>query len=225
MKEILPKNLKDITLPKWTTMLIKGNTITKEQAMEVLVRTNDWGDFEHSEKEIEELYIAIEKYFINFLPPEEQISGFNFYENKDLFFSTLKILDFSNIHNTKIHSKRGWLDWNGKIFSNNYNLGKWPSALYVYEDIKNLVNNFNFIKYLDVQLVEELEGGESIILLNIKYDNGYFFIYKDQKNFICDFKHYLHRKNVLDNYALKANSEKHKKRVFKALTYVFEKYN
>src|SRR5689334_7897912 len=83
-------------------------------------------------------------------------------------------LDLSYLRNSRIVScyvngPHGWCNWDGTIFTNTYNIGKWPNCKEVLEDWQNIAEHFPFLK-LKSQLwsTEQCEeGGHAVIQYNI----------------------------------------------------------
>lgn len=149
-------NLDKIFLPKWPGLLVVGDTVTKEQAAEILIRTdlfyfssNDlqWKKMLHNAANIkfedEESYLATDWDSLR--------------EAKERF----RVLDLEYLCNDRIAScwiggPHGWCNWDGKIFSNNYNIGKWPNASAIYEEWEEIARAFPFLK-----LKSQLFDGET----------------------------------------------------------------
>ena len=170
-RRVVLKNLRSLVLnqkeeiPKWPGLLVVGKKITKEQAAEIIVRTNQWGlmgfsnDNDFSEK--------IKNIYIKTLPIEELISPIHF--NYEILESKIKGLQLYHLYNDRIDScwiggLKGWCDWDGTIFCNNYNVGKWPSYREIFDDLQAISSNFPYLNF-KLQLLNYEIGEEETVKL------------------------------------------------------------
>lgn len=155
-------SLESINLKKWCGFLVRGKSVSKNQAAEILIRTDsNQFDFRYagnSEKNRTEL----KKYF-----------GYNFKEdepncyNKQLeIINNLRmqfgVLDLNYLTNSRIvtpfiQGPYGWCDWDGSIGCNSYNVGRWPSADGLYEEWKLIAECFPFLE-LRCQILQDEIG-------------------------------------------------------------------
>ncbi len=87
-----------------------------------------------------------------------------YYEFKEKIESKYDPLDLSYLQNSRIVSSwiggpHGWCDWNGKIYTSNYNIGKWPSIEEVYNDWIKIAEAFPYLE-LKCQLMNHEAGEE-----------------------------------------------------------------
>lgn len=169
----MEKNLFEVELPKWPALVVIGESVTKEQAMEILIRTDSLY-FGCNDKEWEEELNFIvfgfktrniddklkEKHGI--LPKD----GYRpeFYEIKESYQNRYAPIQLQYLNNHRIASSwiggsHGWCSWDGTIRCSNYNIGKWPSVQEVYDDWVSIASEFPFLD-LRCQLMNE-EAGES----------------------------------------------------------------
>lgn len=130
------KALRKIVCPKWTGMLVKGRPVTKEQASEILIRTDNW----YLQTNNIEFELALCKRF-NLSDDLDKVEAFK---------TKLRILYLNFLSNQRICSSwiggpYGWCDWDGNIFCDNYNLGKWPTAYNIFLDWNIIANAFPFL--------------------------------------------------------------------------------
>jgi hypothetical protein len=141
--------IEDIELPKWTGLLVVGDSVTVEQAEEIIIRTSDWGyDLFNNDKSF--LNNEIKNIYRESLPIEELISEVKL--DEDIFYQKIDHLSLSYLDNDRIDSSwigglKGWCDWDGTIFCNNYNIGKYPNTIDVIDDLKDIVKAFPYLKF------------------------------------------------------------------------------
>lgn len=141
--------IEDIELPKWPGLLIVGDQITPQQAGEILIRTNDWYDvFNYNKNNF--LLNEIKKIYRETLPIEELISEIKLDEK--IFCNKIDHLLLSCLYNERIDSSwigglKGWCNWDGTIFCNNYNIGKWPYIGDVLNDLRLIIKNFPYLNF------------------------------------------------------------------------------
>jgi hypothetical protein len=168
----MEKMLFEIELPKWPALVVVGEPVTKEQAMEILIRTDSlyFGCNDREwEKELNFIVYGFkdgnvddrlkEKHGI----PKGQYSP-EFYTIKESYLNRYAPIELAYLGNHRIASSwiggaHGWCSWDGSIGCSNYNIGKWPSVQQVFEDWVAIASEFPFLD-LKCQLMNE-EAGES----------------------------------------------------------------
>jgi hypothetical protein len=131
-------------------LLVVGEDITEEQASEIIIRTNRWPIIRFSH-----LYEKIKKIYISSLPEEELISHVEF--NYQILEKKIKSLHLNYFFNNRVDSTsglRGWCNWDGKIFCNNYVLRGWPNYENIISDLEAISSNFPYLKF-KLQIVEK----------------------------------------------------------------------
>lgn len=132
---------------KWPGLLVVGDKVTKDQAKEIIIRTTRWPLSSNNNK--------ADETFNNLISPPKEF-------NKGL--SRIKPLNLTYLNNERITNcyiggSKGWIDWNGIIFANSWNIGKWPSINEVTEDWKMVAQAFPFLnlrsQVLDVEISQE----------------------------------------------------------------------
>lgn len=139
----------NISLPKWPALIVTGKPVTQKQAAEILIRTDrHLPDFE---------------YGCNAHEVCEQLSSlFNIPKRADKSFSAhwealdnlrkrmnkieLEYLSNSQIVSSFIGGPHGWCNWTGNIFTNSYNIGKWPSVEAVHDEWNRIAGAFPYLK-------------------------------------------------------------------------------
>lgn len=159
-------------LPKWPAMVVKGDPVTKEQAMEIIIRTSSFRymfsndklflqglhylifghqviDKEDIAKNLGLDYNQFEGWVDSKLAPFKQIEGLDYLEST------------SRIVSCWIGGPKGWIDWDGNIFTNNYNIGKYPTVEEVLIEWDKIAKVFPFLN-LRCQLFDGESGQEGI---------------------------------------------------------------
>ena len=170
--------IEDIELPKWTGLLVVGDSVTFEQAEEIIIRTSDWRyDLFNNDKSF--LNNEIKNIYRESLPIEELISEVKL--DEDIFYQKIDHLSLSYLDNDRIDSSwigglKGWCDWDGKIFCNNFNIGKYPSVIDVIDDLKDIIKAFPYLKFKLQLLSHEVSIEEYINevkpLVSLEINNG-----------------------------------------------------
>lgn len=165
-------------LPKWPGLLVSGTRVTEERAAEIIIRTSHWMPFTNDrawEDEVREIsgYPDIEYPKQN---PDESDDDYmtrrrGHYDilrsARDEWEGKYGILNIGYLNNCRIASAwifgpHGWIDWNGSVFCNTFNIGKWPSVESVYQEWETIAQAFPWL-YLRSQLLDQEidEDGEA----------------------------------------------------------------
>jgi hypothetical protein len=154
-------------LPKWPALVVRGKSVTPEQAMEILIRTsspsyssNDsefdrqLNEFLYDLKYQGQGYEALDTAIVSKLgidSSEGTSKHFReIWDYRDKVEEDHGILQLQYLYNSQIVScwvggPHGWCNWDGTIFSNNYNIGKWPSVEEVFKEWKIIAKTFPFL--------------------------------------------------------------------------------
>lgn len=134
--------LYNIGLPKWPAMVVVGEPVTKDQAAEILVRTFNWNNTSNDRDFTRECLTAA----------GIRIAAHGYPEWESVEEVSLKfgLLNLSYLLNSRIYSAwicgpHGWCDWDGSIFTNNYNIGKWPSVEDVHGEWQTIAEAFPYL--------------------------------------------------------------------------------
>lgn len=152
---------------KWPRLLVVGDAVTKEQADEILIRTNQWHGLFSNDKE----WLAIVRQVANEYgrPAELDHAAVNAgaalarMRAMDAWEKSLGILELSYLSNWRIMScwfggPYGWCDWDGTIGASTFNIGKWPSTAEVTEEWQAIATAFPFLN-LRAQCLEDEGAG------------------------------------------------------------------
>lgn len=144
-----------IDLTKWPRLIVAGDPVTREQANDILIRTNDRYLFTNDsawEQAVAGVYgIAMGKYGLD-------------WQSAKTVFDQLRVLDLHYLNNSRVMSAwiggpHGWCDWDGRIGCNTHNIGKWPTVEEVQEDLDAIAGAWSFLR-MQVQLVTDEGEGE-----------------------------------------------------------------
>ena len=162
-----------IGLPKWPALVVSGKPVTREQAMEIIIRTDGLSFCSNDrqfERQLNKIVYDVECSYIELNDKLKEIHGFenwndtyNFQEEKVKEVGSLENL--SHLNNSQILSSwigglHGWCSWDGNIQTSNYNIGKWPSIKGVFNEWKIIANAFPFLD-LKSQLFSHEAGEEN----------------------------------------------------------------
>lgn len=141
-------------LTKWPRLLVHGNPVTREQANEILVRTNDWWLATNDRDFARQVYDAAGLAY-------KDAHGYVNVDFDDLkrFRDELGVLNLEYLVNSRVVSSwiggpHGWCSWEGDISCSTYNIGKWPSVEGVHEEWKLVAAAFPHLD-LRAQLVPD----------------------------------------------------------------------
>ena len=177
-----------IGLPKWPALVVAGKRVTEGQAAEILIRTDahvpsfEYGGNDH------EGCAALDRLFgvpdplpwsKNDDTDEVKTQKFKAIEARwaaiDGLRRRLGVLEIEYLRNSRIMSAwiggpHGWCNWNGTIFCNNYNIGKWPHVQGVLKEWETIAAAFPFLS-LKAWLYSG-ETGEDHSVPVVRYDVG-----------------------------------------------------
>jgi hypothetical protein len=176
-------DLLNIGLIKWPALVVKGEPVTKDQAKEILIRTDslylscndrEWEEFiqtkfydidpstsmgngrrryDQIDEELREKHGISEKDHTRLW----EIKGE--YEDSVGSIEGLEYLQNSRIASSWIGGAHGWCNWDGTIGTSEYNIGKYPSVSEVYEEWKIIAREFPFLD-LRCQIMNEESCGD-----------------------------------------------------------------
>lgn len=157
-------------LPKWPGLLVTGENITPAQAEQVILRTEQWyGSNEHAWDNYLKDELTARGFKVDTYGERRYVSPL---QNVDKGCVPLGYLYNAQISSSWVGGAHGWCDWSGKIFSNNYNIGKWPSVLEVLNEWKEIARAFPFLD-LTAQLLSGEIGEEDIVpVVNFRIKSG-----------------------------------------------------
>jgi hypothetical protein len=136
-----------------------GQPVTPEQAAEIIIRTDRFMFTANDKPFTEELMEAA--------GVERDTHGWCVYESRDRAAERYGVLDLEYLVNDQIVSSyiggpHGWCNWNGSIFTNSYNIGKWPSVETVESEWKLIAETFPYL-FLRAQLFSGEQCEEGIV--------------------------------------------------------------
>lgn len=169
-----------IGLPKWPQCVINGKDITKEQALEIIRRTDvfftrGYGGNNRKFNKLAKKICNIPD-IADFKNENNETNWEKFWDALDAYKEKWGIVDTNYIHNDWVSScfiggPHGWCHPDGKIAYQN-NIGKWPSVKEVYDDLIMIAKEFPFLE-LDCTLMsgEECEDYTNS-LVTFHMENG-----------------------------------------------------
>ena len=131
----------NVNLPKWPAIVVRGETVTADQAAEIIVRTH--GYIFSNDKGWESLVRKILGY------PSREGSH---YDDGTEARRRLGVIELEYLHNNQIASAwvggsdDGWIKWDGRVENSpGKNIGKWPSASDVRDEWRLIAKTFPFL--------------------------------------------------------------------------------
>lgn len=154
-------------MTKWPRLLVVGETITPEQADEVLIRTNTWDGFGLNEAFENQVFALAGIRRSEYRAPD--------WESRVEFMTRIGALNLRYLSNDRIGSSwfggsHGWCDWDGSIGCSTFNIGKWPSSDEVLQEWKDISQAFPFLD-LTAQLVPN-EGDSDMAVATFRIRDG-----------------------------------------------------
>lgn len=178
-KELETLHIEWPDLPKWPALLVYGKKITKEQAWEIILRTTNYYYLNGNDP-------IWNKKVYNILGLVADDIGYPTLESVRKIQEDFNVLNIEYLLNKRITSSyiggpHGWCDWNGNIFCNSYNIGKWPYSKGIFEEWLEIAKAFPFLD-LTSQLYsgEQCEDCEPVIKYRIK--DGEVFVEEPDNN-------------------------------------------
>lgn len=158
------KKFFDLGLPKWPCLVVVGAKVTKEQAQEIIVRTDSWR-FMSNDHAFEKDLHTIAGLSNPWEPNDQDMAKFHErWEKDEAIKKAHGVLELEYLTNSQIVScyvggPHGWCSWEGDIFCNSFNIGKWPSTEQVYEEWCLIAKTFPFLdlrcQLMNVESCEE----------------------------------------------------------------------
>lgn len=197
-------------LPKWPAFLVIGKPVTKEQAMEILIRTDElWfssNDHEFDQQLNEYFYdVKIPKGYLNTydeaiakklcINKEDgerwtKIREYETLKNQEVGQINLEYLKNSRIVSSWFGGPHGWCDWEGNIGTYNYNIGKYPSVENVYREWERIAKEFPFLELTCQLMNHEANCAETVdnpsIVIEFRVKNGKVKMYEPKEKIIKD---------------------------------------
>lgn len=154
---------------KWPAIVVVGKPVTEAQAREIIVRTSGLSFHSNNHEFTRRLHshiYGIEVDNDRWFDHNRYIMAMNKYG----IIRDLEYLTNHRIVSSYIGGPHGWCDWDGSIFCNTYNIGKYPSEKDVREEWARIATAFPYLD-LKCQLWEKEvgeEGNKPEIQYNVK---------------------------------------------------------
>jgi hypothetical protein len=185
MTDVIDLDLLNRDLTKWPRLIVVGSPITRQQAKEIIIRT-DRLDFSSNDAEFSK-QCASYLYRLDttgnrsrgywslsdaFEDKGDKTDWGRYQECRDKAKAELQPLELRYLENSRIVScwiggTHGWCDWDGTIRSTNNNIGKWPTVGEVYEDWKAIAQAFPYLS-LRCQLITNEGVGDIAVEYHVK---------------------------------------------------------
>lgn len=140
------KQLLERDLPKWPGVLINGDPVSREQALNIIAKTDSFidslGEFGGNDSEWNAK--AKSEMGVDDLTFEESCAIGSAFRESDLFVPTVYLRN-DWLSTSYIHGPSGWCSPSGEIYMNR-NVGKWPSLIEIQEDFERIAKAFPFLK-------------------------------------------------------------------------------
>lgn len=168
-------------LPKWPGLLVAGKKVRPRQAAQIIIRTlspylgcND------------RLWNQMVRTVLGFPVHESGPFPASFFAEETEAAKALGVLDLPYLYNSRIMSSwiggpKGWVDWDGTVFANHYNIGKWPTVEEVRREWRDIAGAFPFLD-LTAQLLDREAGEEGgVPLVEFRVKEGSVWVRKPKK--------------------------------------------
>lgn len=154
----LKKITLDSNLPKCYKLLMIGDSVSQDIASEIIFKTSNWKKLCKDPL----IYNLIYKKYCESFPIEDQISYIEF--NYNIFLKKIKALTLNNLYNFRLDqfNLNGWMNWDGALFTNDYEILLTNKLDPIICDIKDLISNFPFLQF-KIQIIEEKNKKYDII--------------------------------------------------------------
>jgi len=151
-------------LTKWPRLVVVGDNVTPQQAMEILIRTDSLMFMGNDDE-----YCTLCKEYLygDLNDIHEYLNGYNTVR-KGVGYIHLEHLFNSQIVSCWTGGPHGWCDWQGNIGCSNYNIGKWPSVGEVHKDWVKIAQAFPYLN-LKCQLINDEGEGEVAVEFWVRY--------------------------------------------------------
>lgn len=155
---------------KWPGLLVQGDKITEDQANELLLRTSTYLQPSHFGSYADDALALVQRLRPELEPPR--------YEDTFPYDFLYPLKSIHNLENARINSswvggKHGWVDWDGSVRSNNYNIGKWPSAESVFSQWVAIARAFPWLnlrcQLLNCEMSEAAEKPAGEVEVTVEY--------------------------------------------------------
>jgi hypothetical protein len=173
----------EIALPKWPRLLVVGDKVTREQAMEILIRTDDLefsGNDNLFMRQLSKVVYGIDTdtswHIADAMQKqlgltwEESRNKINKTRSEYRILENLYYLQNRQIVSAWVGGPHGWCDWEGNIYTAQYNIGKWPDVATVYNEWCDIASTFPFLKLTAQLLSREIgdsDPGVPVVQFNV----------------------------------------------------------
>lgn len=185
---IIHDNCDAIDLPKWPALTVVGKRVTIEQAAEILIRTDhNIPNYMYGSNDKEFSQQLMDLFGVPTLhnPSGRLIRSdtVTYFDRMDDLRKRLGVLRLEYLANEQIVScyvggPHGWCNWSGDIFTNTYNIGKWPSVGRVADEWGEIAKTFPYLELKSQLFNGESCEGETTPLVEFEVKDGHVGVHK-----------------------------------------------
>jgi len=151
------------TQTKWPRLLVLGEPVAPERAEEIILRTTNWEyllTYGLNDRAWQTLVTGVMQSYVGLPSPLRLEEGEERYRS---WARRAGVLDLTYLGNERVGSAflggpHGWIDWDGKIQTFDYNIGKWPWDAEITAEWRMIAYAFPDLR-LRAQLVEDEGAG------------------------------------------------------------------
>lgn len=133
-------------MQKWPHMTVIGDQVTAEQAADILIRTDsNMCSFLYAGNQPDHVRVNYKAAVGCTCPKEWDLKALQACPANSRKLR-LNYLKNAQIVSAYIGGPHGWVDWQGRVFANSFNTGKWPSEETLLEDCTTIAEAFPFLQ-------------------------------------------------------------------------------
>lgn len=151
-------------LPKRSGLIVVGEPVTELQAMLILVRTDSFNFSSNDltfQKQINKILYDVDASYIDLrdaLAKKHGVTPWESWDITDKIIEKYGVISLDCMCNHRVTSAwvggpHVWCDWDGKIGSTCYNVGKYPDIEKIYEECRRIAESFHFLN-MKIQLLD-----------------------------------------------------------------------
>lgn len=167
-------------LGKWPAMVVIGKKITENQAKEIIIRTSGLFFVSNNHVFVQALYEHIfkrksqqQKYhstICDYYTTEKEYRSVM--EKYGILYDIEYLKNGGRVVSSYIGGPHGWCNWDGTIFTNSYNIGKYPSVDRVEKEWKIIARAFPYLNLKCQLWKEESTDPDNIPVIQYNIKNG-----------------------------------------------------
>jgi len=162
--------MKEYNLPKWPQMMLTGFSVTRQQAEEIIFRTDTFFEGQHG-NDTEWIKTTYDKFGLNYSYDRDLDCSKNENILKKMNHIYTEYVHNSWTSTSYIGGPHGWCNPNGYIYYNT-NIGKWPSIRSVKNDFEILSKEFPYLDMTATLMSGEFSENDTFPIVQFKIKNG-----------------------------------------------------